>query len=225
MAFQAELSLLIICLIPPNVALLFNGNNNPEQTTTLGPLETDATLSKLVKYLLDLEARVQSQEQEIKSLKIQEASKENVTTVSMNKLISQYIDLKLSYGMIKQKLDQNNNHTRLQTLETIQKNMAQSIRYLTMSLQENEVHDKETNTTFHHELDRLNMTFINEMQNMYSKIQNYTGSKERIYQYESELASAVDNIRSEIELMMRQRSFIEYALDIFYKFRSEYSVM
>lgn len=62
------------CVITNNVALLLDGDINHGHTTTLGPLGKDATLSLLVQEVLDLKARVKSQEQEIQTLKTQQAT-------------------------------------------------------------------------------------------------------------------------------------------------------
>lgn len=119
MAFQAALTLFILCIITSNSALLFHGDNIPGKTTTLGPLGKDAYLSLLVKTVLDLEARVKSQEQEIQTLKNQKASEDNVTANTLNKLMSEYIDMKTAFGLIKQEFDRNNNQTGLQTLKEV----------------------------------------------------------------------------------------------------------
>lgn len=68
------LTLFFTCVITNNVALLLDGDINPGHTTTLGPLGKDATLSLLVQEVLDLKARVTSQEQEIQTLKTQQAT-------------------------------------------------------------------------------------------------------------------------------------------------------
>lgn len=68
------LTLFFTCVITNNVALLLDGDINPGHTTTLGPLGKDATLSLLVQEVLDLKARVKSQEQEIQTLNTQQAT-------------------------------------------------------------------------------------------------------------------------------------------------------
>lgn len=68
------LTLFFTCVITHNFALLLNGDIIPGHTTTLGPLGKDVTLSLLVQEVLDLKARVKSQEQEIQSLKTQQAT-------------------------------------------------------------------------------------------------------------------------------------------------------
>lgn len=174
MSFQAALTLFILCLITGNSALLFHGDNIPGQTTTLGPLGKDATLSLLVKIFLDLEARVRSQEQEIQTLKNQKVSDDNVTANTLNKLMSEYIDIKTAFGLIKQEFDRNNNQTGLQTLKTRLDNMAQSVRYLTLSLQGHEIHNEEMNMTIHRELNHLNAKLVNEIQALHKEIMNLT---------------------------------------------------
>lgn len=135
MSFKAALTLVVLCTITGNSALLFHGDNIPGQTTTLGPLGKDATLSLLVKNVLDLEARVRSQEQEIQTLKNQKVSDDNVSANTLNKLMSKYIDMTTAFVLMKQEFNRNNNQTGLQTLKTRLDTIAQSVRYLTLSQQ------------------------------------------------------------------------------------------
>lgn len=168
------LTLVILCFIAQNSALLFHGDHNPGQATTIGPLGKDATLSLLVNDFLDLKARVISQEHEIQILKNQRASEDNVTAGTVNKLMSEYVDIKAAFGLIKQEFDQNNNQTGLQALKARQDNMAQSIRYLTLSLQGHEMHDEETNRTIYHEIGQLNSKLVNENHVLNEEILNLT---------------------------------------------------
>lgn len=168
------LTLVILCSIAQNSALLFHGDHNPGQATTIGPLGKDVTLSLLVNDFLDLKARVISQEHEIQILKYQRASEDNVTAGTVNKLMSEYVDIKAAFGLIKQEFDQNNNQTGLQALKARQDNMAQSIRYLTLSLQGHEMHDEETNRTIYHEIGQLNSELVNENHVLHEEILNLT---------------------------------------------------
>lgn len=58
----------------------------PGQTTTLGPLGKDATLSLLIQEVMDLKARVKNQEQDIQTLKAELAFKNNITSNIVDKL-------------------------------------------------------------------------------------------------------------------------------------------
>lgn len=156
MAVPMTLTLVILCFIAHSTALLFHGDNIPGQTTTIGPLGKDATLSLLVNDFLDLKARVISQEHEIQILKNQRASEDNVTAGTVNKLMSEYVDIKAAFGLIKQEFDQNNNQTGLQALKARQDNIAQSVRYMTLALQDHEIQDEETNKTVYREFEDLN---------------------------------------------------------------------
>lgn len=168
------LTLVILYFVAQNSALLFHGDHNPGQATTIGPLGKDVTLSLLVNDFLDLKARVISQEHEIQILKNQRASEDNVTAGTVNKLMSEYVDIKAAFGLIKQEFDQNNNQTGLQALKARQDNMAQSIRYLTLSLQGHEMHDEETNRTIYHEIGQLNAKLVNENHVLHEEILNLT---------------------------------------------------
>lgn len=59
--------------------------------------------------VLELKARVKSQKLEIQTLKAQQESVDNGTDSSVNTLMSEYIDIKTSFGVIKQEFDMNNN--------------------------------------------------------------------------------------------------------------------
>lgn len=183
MAVQMRLTLVILCFIAQNSALLFHGDNIPGQTTTIGPLGKDATLSLLVHDFLDLKARVISQEQEIQTLKNKKASDDNATVSTVNKLMSEYVDIIAAFGIIKQEFDQNNNQTGLQALKVRQDNLAQSIRYMTLALQDHEIQDEETNKTIFREFEDWNLkltklesttnkTITNILQNLQNKITN-----------------------------------------------------
>lgn len=52
--------------------------------------------------------------------------------------------------------------------------MAQSIRYLTLSLQGHEMHDEETNRTIYHEIGQLNSKLVNENHVLNEEILNLT---------------------------------------------------
>lgn len=174
MAVPTILTLFILCFTTHNSALLFHGDNIPRQSTTIGPLGKDATLSLLVQEVLDLKAQVKTQEQEIQTLKNQKASENNVTASTVNKLMLEYIDIKTAFGVIKQAFDQNNNQTGLLALKARLDNMAQSIRYLTLSLQGHEIHDEETNKTIYQEFEHLNARLVNENQVLHEEILNLT---------------------------------------------------
>lgn len=200
--------------IAHNSALLFHGDNTQGQTTTLRPLGTDATLSLLVQNVLNLEGRVKSQEQEIERLKNQEVSKDDVTNVTLDKLMSEYIELKFGFNMIAKQFERNNKLAGLHTLKTRQDNMAQSIQYFSLSLRDNEVQFMESNATIHRELIYLKRRLINELQDMRSEIQNYTYILSRVYQYESRLKTEIAHIKTEIQMMQKYRSDIDYVSKI-----------
>lgn len=174
MAVHALLTLFSLCFITHNSALLFHGDSISGQTTTLGPLGKDATLSLLVQEVLELKARVKSQEIQIQTLEAKQISVDNGTASTVNKLMSEYIDIKTSFGVIKHEFEQNNNQSGLQALKTRQDNLAQSIRYLTLSLQRHEIQDEETNKTIFREFEHLNTKLMSENQVLREEIMNLT---------------------------------------------------
>ncbi|XP_061169484.1 uncharacterized protein LOC133178812 [Saccostrea echinata] len=147
---------LLFFLFPKNKCLLFHGDNENVQSTTIGPLGRDATLSLLVQEVLDLKAKVKVQEQEIQTLKNKQKVDSNVTYSTVNQLMSKFLDLTSSFGVIKQDFEQLNNLTGLQVITQRLSHMEHSIRYLTLSLNGNEMKDEIINNTIFLELSSLN---------------------------------------------------------------------
>ncbi|XP_052695703.1 uncharacterized protein LOC128174109 [Crassostrea angulata] len=174
MAITVLLVVFPVCFIASNSAFLLHGDKIPGHTTTLGPLGKDAYLSLLVQEVLDLKAQVKSQQQEIQSLKIQKVSEDNAPANTVNKSMSEYIDIKSSFGIIKHEFDHNNNQTGLLALKARIDNMAKSIRYLTLFLQGHEIQDEETNKTIYREFEHLNAKLLSENQVLHEEIQNLT---------------------------------------------------
>lgn len=89
--------------------------------------------------------------------------------------MSEYIDIKTAFGLIKQEFDRNNNQTGLQTLKTRLDNMAQSVRYLINIVStRSRDHNEEMNKTIHRELNHLNAKLVNEIQALHKEIMNLT---------------------------------------------------
>lgn len=84
----------------------------------------------------------------------QKAYENKATASTANKLISEYIDINTSFGVIKQEFDQNNNKTGLLALKTRLENIAKSIRYLIISQQDHEIHNNATNMTVYREIEK-----------------------------------------------------------------------
>lgn len=101
-------------------------------------------------------------------------SEDNATANTVNKLMSEYIDIKSSFGIIKHEFDQNNNQAGLLALKARIDNMAQSIRYLTLSLHGHGIQDEETNKTIYREFEHLNAKLLSENQVLHEEIQNLT---------------------------------------------------
>ena len=158
MDVQGIIAFLLISCAAQSTALLFHGDGVQSQATTMGPLGKDATLSLLVQEVLDLKTKVRGQEQEIQTLKGHQTFENNLTTSTLNQLMSEFVDIKLAFGIIKQEFDQTNNLTGLQAIMKRLDNMAHSIRYLTLSQQVHEIHFEENNRTLSQELDELNAT-------------------------------------------------------------------
>ena len=178
MDVQGIIAFLLISCASQSTALLFHGDGVQAQTTTMGPLGKDATLSLLVQEVLDLKTKVRTQEQEIQTVKGHQTFENNVTTSTLNQLMSEFFDIKLAFGTIKQEFDQTNNLTGLQAITKRLDNMAQSVRYLTLSQQTHEIKDDATNQSVYQELNHLNarlnntdIRLIQEVRDLHNEIQ------------------------------------------------------
>ena len=171
MDVQGTILFLLISCTAQSTELLFQGDGIQAQAPTMGPLGKDATLSLLVQDMLDLKSQVKNQEQEIQTLKGHQTLSNNFTTSSLNQLMSEIVDIKSSFGTIKQEFDQTNNLTGLQTITKRLDKMAQSIRYLTMSHHVHEIHIDEINQTVYQEFGALNtaMTILKRDQDFTNK--------------------------------------------------------
>lgn len=105
MAVLAVLTLLFLCNILHNSALLFHGDNIPKESTTLGPLGKDAYLSLLVQEVMDLKTQVKSQEQEIQTLKTEQAFKNNITASILDKLAAIRAELDTTNQTLKREFE------------------------------------------------------------------------------------------------------------------------
>lgn len=225
MAISALLIFVLLCCIAQNLALLFHGDNIPGQTTTLGPLGKDATLFLLVQEVLELKARVKSQEHVMQTLKIQQVSVDNATTNTVNRLMSEYIDIKTSFGVIKQEFDQNNNQTGLLALKTRLDNMAKSIRYLTISQLDHDVLNDATNMTVYLEIENMNTkliellgntnkTFMRALQDMHSEIMSITVTESTdVQRLESQASAQKIAMSSEIGTLQSELHKLKYLFD------------
>lgn len=225
MAISEGQTLFILCFIAHNTALLFHGDLIPGQaTTTLGPLGKDATLSLLVQEVLELKARVKSQEQEMQTMKIQQASVVNATANTVNKVMSEYIDIETSFGIIKQEFDHNNNQTGLSVMKARLDNMAKSIQNLTISQQDHEIHDEATNMTVYREFEKMNTklyellsstnkTFIKLLENMHSEITTITATESSdIQRLESQVSAHTSATSSNIGTIQTELHNLEDTL-------------
>lgn len=119
--------------------------------------------------------------------------------------MSEYIDINTSFGVIKQELEQNNNQTGLLALKSRLDNIAQSIRYLTLSLQGHEIQDEETNKTTYRKFEHLNTKLVNELQVLHEE--NITNVKSAdIHQLEAVQQTKLRSLESEIATQIAKLS-------------------
>ena len=132
MAFKEVIALSFMCCLAQNTALLFHGDNNPGQVTTLAPLGGDATLSVLVKEVLNLKEEVRNQAQEIQTLQALHTFGNNVTVGPIVQHMSEDIH-RLDVDLSKQNRTiaaMESNLTAVQTsLQSVDKTIDYLMRY------------------------------------------------------------------------------------------------
>ncbi|XP_061187333.1 uncharacterized protein LOC133195491 [Saccostrea echinata] len=145
--------------------LLFHDDKNPLPVTTIGPMGLEATVSLLVQEVMRLQeeskiqtAKVKNQEDEITNLKMLLSAENTTTSSATNFLTSELMTIKMSLSSIRQDFDRKYNASGVQAILNRLENMAQSIRYLTLSLHDEELKSQVNNRTLHQEIVQLKTT-------------------------------------------------------------------
>lgn len=130
MAFKEVIALSFMCCFAHNAALLFHGDSNPGQVTTLAPLGGDATLSVLVKEVLNLKEEVRNQAQEIQTLKALHTFGNNVTVGPLVQHMSEDIH-RLDVDLSKQNRTIAAMGSNLTAVQTSLQSVDKMVNYLT----------------------------------------------------------------------------------------------
>lgn len=144
--------------------------------------------------------------------------------------MSEYIDIKTSFGVIRQEFDKNNNQTGLLSLKIRLNSMAKSIRYLTIPQLDHKVLNDATNMTVYLEIENMNTklikllgntnkTFMKALQGMHSEIMTITGNESTdVQRLESQISAQKIAMSSEIVTLQSElHKLKDTLLDTFFQ--------
>lgn len=139
MAFLAVFQLFIMCIIAQHSAFVLNGINS-----TPNPLEKYVSISILAQDFLELKYQVQKQEKEITTLKSQLAYVNNVTANTVNRLMSEYVDINAEVTDLRSKWDTANSTllNEVQHLYSEILNVSNLLQYINNSNHVGIIHSK-----------------------------------------------------------------------------------
>lgn len=153
---------LVVMFFGEGKSLLFHNDGYPTTPTPVGPLGLEATVSLLVQEINRLnadmktqETKLKDQEKEITDLKMMLGVSNTTTISSMHHLLNELNSLNLTVSSMRTTLDLINHSSGTQIILQKVNNIAQSVRYLTLSLQDQESKVEANNHSLHQEVDRL----------------------------------------------------------------------
>lgn len=119
-----------MCITAQNSAFIFNGQNS-----TPNPLQKYVSISILAQDFLELKYQVQKQDNEIKTLKSQLASLNNVTAYTVNMLMSKYIEINAEVTDLRNEWDTANSTllNKVQNLYSEMLNMSNLLQFINNS--------------------------------------------------------------------------------------------
>lgn len=150
-------------------SLLFHNDGYPTPPTPVGPLGLEATVSLLVQEINRMNADMKTQdtklqtqetklkdrEKEIKDLKMMLGVSNTTTTSTMQHLLNELNNLNSTVSSLSTDLDLINHSSGTQIILEKVNNIAQSVRYLTLSLHDQDTKTETNNRSIHQEVDQL----------------------------------------------------------------------
>lgn len=160
---------LVVMFFGEGKSLLFHNDGYPTTPTPVGPLGLEATVSLLVQEINRMnadiktqetklktqETKLKDQEKEITDLKMMLGVSNTTTTLTMQHLLNELNNLNLTVSSLRTDLDLINHSSGTQIILEKVDNIAQSVRYLTLSLHDQEIDIEANNRSFHQEIDQL----------------------------------------------------------------------
>lgn len=153
---------LVVMFFGEGKSLLFHNDGYPTTPTPVGPLGLEATVSLLVQEINRMnadmktqETKLKDQEKEITDLKMMLGVSNTTTTSTMQHLLNELNNLNLTVSSLRTDLDLINHSSGTQIILEKVNNIAQSVRYLTLSLHDQETKIEANNRSLHQEVDQL----------------------------------------------------------------------
>lgn len=162
-AVRLQAFVIIAMLFGDGKSLLFHNDGYPTTPTPVGPLGLEATVSLLVQEINRMnadmkiqETKLKDQEKEITDLKKMLGVSNTTTASTMQLLLNELKTLNLTVSSLRTDLYLINHSSGTQIILEKVNNIAQSVRYLTLSLQDQETKIEATNSSLYQEINQLN---------------------------------------------------------------------
>eukprot|EP00105_Crassostrea_gigas_P029099 XP_011450934.1 PREDICTED: uncharacterized protein LOC105344759 [Crassostrea gigas] len=161
-SLKLQTIVLVVMFFGEGKSLLFHNDGYPTTPTPVGPLGLEATVSLLVQEINRMNADIKTQEtklkdqaKEITDLKMMLGVSNTTTTSTMQHLVNELNNLNLTVSSLRTDLDLINHSSGIQIILEKVNNIAQSVRYLTLSIHDQETKIESYNRSFHQEVGQL----------------------------------------------------------------------
>lgn len=161
-SLKLQAIVLVVMFFGVGKSLIFHNDGYPTTPTPVGPLGLEATVSLLVQEINRMnadmktqETKLKDQEKEITDLKMMLGVSNTTTTSTMQHLLNELNNLNLTVSSLRTDLDLINHSSGTQIILEKVNNIAQSVRYLTLSLHDQETKIEANNRSLHQEVDQL----------------------------------------------------------------------
>lgn len=163
LSVKLQALVLVVMFFGEGKGLLFHNDGYPTTPTPVGPLGLEATVSLLVQEINRMnadmktqETKLKDQENEITDLKMMLGVSNTTTTSTMQLLLNELNNLNLTVSSLRTDLNLINHSSGNQIILEKVNNIAKSVRYLTLSLQDQQTEIEATNSSLHQEVNKLN---------------------------------------------------------------------
>lgn len=161
-SLKLQAIVLVVMFFGVGKSLIFHNDGYPTTPTPVGPLGLEATVSLLVQEINRMnadmktqETKLKDQEKEITDLKMMLGVSNTTTTSTMQHLLNELNNLNLTVSSLRTDLDLINHSSGTQIILEKVNNIAQSVRYLTLLLHDQETKIEANNRSLHQEIDQL----------------------------------------------------------------------